>query len=207
MTEEEALAWVEARYDGTAVARLTHLERLVRVEAAEQNLIAPSTLSLMWSRHIVDSVQLDRLAPASTSEWVDVGTGAGFPGLVIACVRPGPIVLVEPRRRRAEFLERAASELSLEHVAVVAAKIETVNARAASVISARAVASIDKLLELTAHIRTPETTYVLPRGCSGLEEVEVLRKERPAMFHVEHSVTDPASIIVIATGVARECTV
>ena len=75
--------------------------------AQRQNLVSASTLDQLWERHILDSAQLVRFEPRPGASWVDIGSGAGLPGIVIACLVDGPGTLVEPRRLRAEFLHKA----------------------------------------------------------------------------------------------------
>lgn len=203
MTEDEARAWVTKRY---GVPRETLLVRLVEevvAEAALQNLVSPSTIATMWARHVVDSAQLLDLAANVTGTWLDIGTGAGFPGLVVACLRDAPITLCEPRRRRAEFLERSATRLGIaDRVRVAPCKVERLVGRRA-IISARAVASLDTLFASAAALSDRDTLWLLPKGRGAREEVAGARKTWHGSFHVEQSITDPASYIVIATGVRR----
>jgi 16S rRNA (guanine527-N7)-methyltransferase len=191
--------WVAARYPGSLDA-LDRFAALVTAENARQNLVAPSTVPAIWSRHIVDSLQLVDHAPAGP--WLDIGTGGGFPGLAVAIVRREPTLLVEPRRKRAEFLAAAARELGLDHVAVHTAKVESVQAKGA-VVSARAVASIEALVQAARHVATRDTVWLLPRGRFDPAELEPLRKHQP-VFHVKQSVTDPASSILILSGIGAE---
>ena len=198
MTEEEARAWAAERFDGQEVARLERMAALVAEEATRQNLIAPSTLPTIWSRHLVDSLQLVDLAPVDGA-WLDIGTGGGFPGLAIACVRDTAVHLVEPRRKRAEFLARASDALELPHVVVHASKVEAVDARAKTV-SARAVAGVAALVEAARHVASRDTVWLLPRG--RVEEAELADLPQHArVFHVEQSITDPDSKIVVLRGV------
>lgn len=184
--------------------RLERLVDLVIAENKQQNLIAPSTLDNVWKRHIEDSLQLLPLAPA-TGTWLDVGTGAGFPGLVIAASQPErPVFLVEPRRRRADFLERAARELGCANVQVHAAKVEGVRMAAVSVISARAVAALPMLFAATQHLAGEETVWLLPRGRCANEELAEARRSWQGVFHVERSATDADSGIVVARQVTRK---
>ena len=208
MTEEDAEAWLRGKYGDAAFARLEHLVALVVAEAQQQNLIAPSTLPHILSRHVVDSAQLDQLAPRDDAAWVDVGTGAGFPGFVIACLRSSPVVLIEPRRRRADFLSAASAALNLPPCGRANRESRKMFGfeSPVGVISARAVASIDALLTMTSNLRSSSTLYLLPRGATGNVEVEAVRTTWHGMFHVEHSITDPTSAIVIASGVTRACT-
>ncbi len=203
MTEDDARSWISTRYGEEAATRLAMFGRMVADENASQNLIAPSTIGSMWSRHLLDSAQLVALAPKTVGTWIDVGTGAGFPGVVAAVLLPlTKLTLVEPRRRRVEFLTQAAEDLALDNVTIMQAKVERVVATPADVISARAVASSEMLIDLTTHLRTKSTRYILPRGRSGHDEVERLRRRWQGLFHVEQSLTDPDSTIIIGSGIA-----
>ena len=84
--------------------RIAAYVALLREGAAQQNLIAPSTLETIWERHVLDSAQLVRFEPHPGASWADIGSGAGLPGVIIALLTEGPITLIEPRRLRAEFL-------------------------------------------------------------------------------------------------------
>ncbi|MBB3693862.1 16S rRNA (guanine527-N7)-methyltransferase [Sphingomonas sp. BK580] len=201
MTEEEARLWVVERHGNDAAARLDRLGELVIAENERQNLIAPATVEQIWSRHLLDSAQLLDLAGRG-GEWLDIGTGAGFPGMVIAALSDRPVTMVEPRARRVDFLSAAAAELGLHNATVVRGRVETLPPRHYAVISARAVASLDELLRMTRHLRDRSTRLVLPRGRGGAAEIDLARAGWQGMFHVEHSVTDPASLIVIADGVS-----
>ncbi|MFC3578668.1 16S rRNA (guanine(527)-N(7))-methyltransferase RsmG [Sphingomonas hylomeconis] len=202
MTEGDAKQWIADRFGAAALGKLTALSALVADEASRQNLVSAATLESMWNRHILDSAQLVPLAKGTPGTWVDIGSGAGFPGLVVAALRSDPMILIEPRKRRVEFLRAAASALDLDHVTVKLAKSQNVEARA-TVISARAVASVTALFEAARHIGTPATKWLLPKGLAAREEVAQAQRSWHGTFHVEHSVTDPNSMIVIAQGVSR----
>ena len=193
-----------ARVSGRDVSRET-LDRLalyvelVRGESARQNLISASTLDHIWERHVLDSAQLARFEPRVGASWLDIGAGAGLPGIVIACLVDGPITLVEPRRLRAEFLEKAVQQLQLS-ADVIPTKVERVEGRF-DVITARAVAPLTRLLELSHHLSTRNTVWVLPKGRSAESELADARRAWQGTFHVEQSVTDAESYIVVGTGV------
>ena len=181
--------------------RLSRLAVVVVTESERQNLIARSTLDSIWVRHIVDSLQLAALGPEGV--WLDVGTGAGFPGLAIASVEPHrEMILVEPRRLRADYLRNAADTLGLANVTVLAAKVEAVRDKA-KVISARAVSRLDQLFAAAERCAQKETVWLLPKGRKADEEVAEARRTWHGVFHVEQSITDPESAIVIARGVRR----
>lgn len=195
MTEEDAIGWTRERFDRTVVDRLHAFAAMVVEENERQNLISPASIASIWSRHIVDSLQLIRLAPAS-GRWMDIGTGGGFPGLVVAIARPEATSLIEPRRKRAEFLERCASTLSLDQVCVEACKVERVEG-IATTISARAVATVENLLRAAAHCATPTTRWLLPRGLIDRAELSGAAAAHRMVFHVEQSLTHSGSSIVV----------
>jgi 16S rRNA (guanine527-N7)-methyltransferase len=171
----------------------------VAEENKRQNLISASTLEHLWDRHILDSAQLVRFEPKPGASWVDIGSGAGLPGIVIACLVEGPVTLIEPRRLRAAFLERIASELDLR-VIVHCAKAERITGTF-GVISARAVASLSELLRISQHLSTRKTVWALPKGRNAHAELAAARRSWQGVFHVEPSVTDAQSFIVVGTGV------
>jgi 16S rRNA (guanine527-N7)-methyltransferase len=202
MTEDDAKAWVLNRFGSKALDRLAIFADMVERESVLQNLISASSLPAIWSRHIVDSAQLLSLARVDFKTWVDVGTGAGFPGLVLGALTDKRVVLVEPRRRRVEFLRAVIDTLALSSTTVEGTKAESV-ALTADVISARAVSQIGALLASTYHFAHPKTVWVLPKGRNAHEEVAQAKRLWHGTFHVEQSVTDPTSLIVIASGIAR----
>jgi 16S rRNA (guanine527-N7)-methyltransferase len=172
---------------------------LLRAENARQNLVSAATLDRVWERHILDSAQLARYEPGPQAAWIDIGSGAGLPGIVVACLVAGPVTLVEPRRLRVEFLHKVAESLGLR-VTVEAAKAERV-AGQFEVITARAVASLAKLLEISAQLSTRKSVWALPKGRSASAELAEARRSWQGDFRVEPSVTDDESYIVVATGV------
>jgi 16S rRNA (guanine527-N7)-methyltransferase len=204
MTEEEARLWVRSHFGVSRETLLAQFDTILRREAARQNLIAASTLDVLWARHLVDSAQLAPLAAdAGRGAWVDVGSGAGLPGLVVAILLDRPIVLVEPRAKRVAFLREATGELGLEkRVTIQASRIETYHPiNRAAVISARAVSELSQLLASTQHCTDSSTLWLLPKGRNAHSEVEDARLNWQGSFHVEPSITQPDSGIVIAQGV------
>ena len=168
-------------------------------ESERQNLVSASTLHHVWDRHILDSAQLVPFEPRANASWLDIGSGAGLPGIVIACLVNGRVTLVEPRRLRAEFLQRAVEALGLS-ATVVASKIEKVSGKF-DVITARAVASLPRLLEISHHLSTRNTVWALPKGRSAQSELAEAQRAWQGVFHVKQSVTDADSYIIVGTGV------
>ena len=181
------------------LSRIETFVGLLKDEGRRQNLISASTLDDVWNRHIVDSAQLVRFEPAPRAAWADLGAGAGLPGIVVACIVDGPVTLVEPRRLRAEFLHRVAEELRLD-VGVVQSKAEALHGRY-DVITARAVAPLERLLKISHHLSTGKTVWILPKGRGAVSELADAQKTWQGVFHVERSVTDEDSRIIVATGV------
>lgn len=179
--------------------KLEGYARLLREESEHQNLVSASTLDRLWDRHILDSAQLARFEPHAGASWVDVGSGAGLPGLVIACLVEGPVTLVEPRRLRADFLHKVSESLGL-NAEVIATRAERAGGKY-DVITARAVANLAELLKISAHLSTRKTVWALPKGRSAAAELAEAERTWQGAFHVEQSVTDAESSIVVATGV------
>ncbi|MEP9403007.1 16S rRNA (guanine(527)-N(7))-methyltransferase RsmG [Sphingomonas sp. VNH70] len=205
MSEADAQGWIAQRFDAAKVDRLAAFADRIVAETAHQNLIAASTVPHIWERHILDSAQLVPLADAAgPGDWIDIGSGAGFPGIVAAILTGRRTVLVEPRARRAQLLEAIAADLGLGNVVVHQAKIERLPAdHPAAIISARAVARLDALFAIGLGHANRDTLWLLPKGRSAADELAEARRVWRGTFHVEHSITDPASAIVIATGVHK----
>ena len=179
--------------------KLERYAALLREESGRQNLISVSTLGGLWDRHILDSAQLVRFEPRSGASWVDIGSGAGLPGIVIACLVDGPVTLVEPRRLRADFLHRAGESLHLR-VNVACAKVERIE-ESFEMITARAVTNLANLLQISAHLSTRKTVWALPKGKNALAELSAAQRTWQGEFRVERSVTDADSYIVVGTGI------
>lgn len=203
--EAAARRHVAEMADSAAMDRLDRLVAALLEENQRQNLISRPSEAAIWLRHIADSAQLLRFVPRETSGvWLDLGTGAGFPGLVIAVLRPAhPAVLVESRPLRARWLSQMARELALDHCRVEACRIENVETFAARVISARAFAPLPKLLDLSAKFSTAETSFVLPKGRSAAQELSELPDGTRKLFHVEQSLTDRDAGIIVSTRAVR----
>jgi len=203
-SEAEARAYLVGLTDAEGLARIDAFAALVLEENQRQNLIAKATEAHLWQRHIADSAQLienvsrETLGPNAQGPWLDLGSGPGFPGVVIAALCPNmPVVLVESRARRVEFLETVIATLNLPKCRVEGQRLERVTPFAARAISARAFAPLPKLLELSAPFSTRATAYVLPKGRSAAQEMETLKPSIRAMFHVKHSLTDPDAGIIV----------
>lgn len=183
------------------MAGLEAYETLLRDKMARQNLIAASTVDTLWARHFADSAQLLHHADDVTGPWLDIGSGAGLPGLVVAIIDPArPVHLVESRALRCDFLRHVVQELGLANVTVHHSPLERVPSFEASVISARAFAPLGKLFALSERFAGQKTRWLLPKGRNAVNELESVSKAWQGLFHVEQSLTDGESHILIGTG-------
>jgi 16S rRNA (guanine527-N7)-methyltransferase len=204
MDEADARAWLAREYDvpRETMERLDSFAASLREENERQNLVSRASLDHLWLRHIADSAQLLRFAPSPSATWVDLGTGAGFPGLIVAVLHQGPVTLVEERRLRADFLHRAAESLGVA-VEIITGKAERIKRRPFDVISARAFAPLGRLLQLGTDLSTAKSVWLLPKGRSAQTELEALDPSWQGEFRLEPSVTDPEARIIVAEGVRR----
>lgn len=179
---------------------LAMLVDLVLAWQAVKNLVGRSTLEEMWMRHIADSAQLTAHAPAKTRIWIDLGSGAGFPGLVIAILfknRPGfQMHLVESDGRKAAFLRAAAREIGLPvrvHNGRIADVLPAIEGHV-DVVSARALAPLPDLLEMSADLLQKGAVGLFLKGQDVASE---LTANTTYSIVLEPSVTDPKSSVVI----------
>ena len=163
------------------------------------NLVSRASLAHAWTRHFADSAQLWRLRPPGARVWVDLGSGAGFPGLVVAAMaadsEPLEVHLVESDQRKAAFLATVARETGVR-ATVHAERAEAMPALGADVVSARALAPLDTLLGLSEKHRRPGGIGLFPKGASVHKEIA----EAAVHWHFDHaihpSLTDPRAAIV-----------
>ena len=167
----------------------------------QQNLIAPNSVSEIWPRHLLDGAQLLGVARRDGS-WLDIGSGPGLPGMVIAILGGRPMTLNEPRKLRADFLRDTVEQLCLADVTVADAKVERLTGKF-DLITARAVASLDKLFGMACHLAHSETKWVLPKGERAQSELDEARKAWQGDFRLVPSRTHPSSAIVVAEHVQR----
>lgn len=211
MTEEEARAWLER---GFAVSRETwdRLERYVAMlldGMAEQNLIAESTRNHVWVRHIVDSAQLIPLAPPPSGEgdhWVDLGAGAGLPGIIIAALTGYRVTMIEMRRKRVEFLNAVIEALDLRNASVFAGKVEraaTAIPTPAAVISARAYAPMERLIASALPLAGKNSVWILPKGQNFQNELAMAQSLWQSEARVEPSMTASESAILVLKNVRK----
>jgi 16S rRNA (guanine527-N7)-methyltransferase len=192
----------------TGVSRETR-ERLERYAAllaqwsTRINLVGRTTLDDLWRRHFLDSAQLRPLLPVGARGLVDLGSGAGFPGLVLAILGVPGVELIEADSRKAAFLYEAA-RITEASVTVRGCRIEAVSAHAVDVVTARGCAPLDRLLALGERFIGPQTICVFPKGARAEEELTVAGKAWTMTVSRHPSRADPAGTILLLQQVARE---
>jgi 16S rRNA (guanine527-N7)-methyltransferase len=188
------------------IHRLTRYAEILEHWQKRTNLVSPSTLPVLWSRHFADSAQLCGLAPKARL-WLDLGSGAGFPGLVVAVIQAGRrdfhMHLVESNRKKCAFLAEVARETKAS-VDIHAMRIEELAECAQSlkpdVVSARALAPLPRLFELAAPFFGEGTEGLFPKGREADTEIAAARQEWEFAFRLSPSLTANDSHIVEVTG-------
>lgn len=199
--EEDARAFVRERCPEQSYSALEEFAKRLRKESLTQNLVASSSLDSLWLRHIADSAQLIDHVSRETSPWLDLGAGAGFPGVVVAMMQPQrEVLLIESRRLRIVWLQGIIEELGLGNCRVLGADVRRVATIEAAVISARAFAPLARLIDISARFSTNATEWVLPKGRSAAQDIANLPIALQTRFHVKQSVTDPEAGIITGHG-------
>jgi 16S rRNA (guanine527-N7)-methyltransferase len=186
------------------VERLKAYEALLKQWQKTINLVAPSTLPDIWHRHFADSAQLLALAPPGAERWLDLGSGAGFPGLVIAILLAergsGRMTLIESDTRKAAFLAEVARRVGVP-VDIRGTRIEKTATQAklgpVDVVTARALAPLPRLLDLSAPFFSGPTMGLFLKGREAEAEVEAARKLWDFEPELHQSLTDASGRIIV----------
>ncbi|AQU87662.1 16S rRNA (guanine(527)-N(7))-methyltransferase RsmG [Komagataeibacter nataicola] len=173
MAQDESVA-VLADVSRETRERLERYADLLLRWNARINLVSPHDLPHLWSRHIGDSLQLASLIPPGGVDLVDMGSGGGFPGLVIACATDAQVTLVESDQRKAAFLREAARVAGVK-VRVCAQRLEVADVPPAQVVTARALAPLSRLLEWGARFLRPDGVCLFLKGRNAEEELTMAR--------------------------------
>lgn len=171
------------------------------------NLVAPSTLPDLWTRHIADSAQVFELAPPEARTWVDLGTGGGFPGLVVAVLAAElapdlAVTCIESDQRKATFLRAVLRETGIK-AEVRAERIEAAPAMNADVVSARALAALDRLLPMVQRHLKPGGIALFPKGDSYRSEVQQALESWRFAADTYQSQTNPNAVILKVGDIRR----
>ena len=179
----------------TADKLRAYLALLIRWNA-RINLVADADPDLLWHRHVVDSVQLHALLPNAEGPLVDLGSGAGFPGMVLAVTSGRETHLVEADKRKCAFLQEVARLLVLPKVTVHPSRIDAVTLPLAMVLTARALAPLPQLLRYAERILAPNGVALFPKGRTAAQELTTAAADWTMRVERFPSVTDPDSTIL-----------
>lgn len=196
---------------GMSFGAIRHFATMLEEEGELRGLIGPRELPRLWSRHLVNSAALLDFIP-SRAQVLDVGSGAGFPGLVIAIARPDVDVhLVEPMTRRCEWLADVAEEIGLDNVTIHEAQAQELRGQGqADIVTARAVANVRKLLPICMPLVQPGGKVLALKGRRVQQEVDdalsIFAQHAVADYHIHEvpSVMEDESTMVLELVKARD---
>lgn len=166
------------------------------------NLVGPKTLPEVWWRHFYDSAQLLALLPEGTRTLVDLGSGAGFPGLVLAILGIPEVHLIESDQRKAAFLREVSRETSAP-ATIHAVRVEAVAPFQADAVTARALAPLAKLLPMAERFCGPKTLCLFPKGQDVDEELTLATNYTTLRVIRQPSQTDSRGTILLIEGISR----
>lgn len=167
---------------------------------ARINLVAPATLPDLWSRHFLDSGQLFAMMGGHPGPVLDLGSGAGFPGLVLAIMGRADVVLVEADRRKVAFLQEAA-RVTATKVAIEACRIEALRPIRAGIVTSRALASVSQLLDYARPFADESTLYLLLKGERADDELTTAQERWNMRIDKAPSLSDTRGVILRLEGV------
>ena len=160
--------------------KLKTYEVLLHEWQAKFNLVSNSTLEDSWNRHFLDSAQLFKLIPSNAKTMLDFGSGAGFPGMVIAVMANEKtpylkISLVESTSKKTVYLNEVKTQLDLD-VEILNKRVEAIEPNKVDVITSRAMTSLDELFQYSYRFCSDETTCIFPKGKKHLEEIKTAKR-------------------------------
>jgi len=201
---KEALAKLDVSRE--TIRRLEVFDALLRKWTPRINLVSRNSVEHLWNRHIVDSVQVFRCVQP-VGHWVDLGSGGGFPGLVIAIMAADEcpnmtVTLIESDQRKSAFLRTVARETGVA-CKVIAQRIESVERQNGDILSARALADLSGLLDYAEPHLKKDGTALFPKGVTWKKEIAAARQKW--IFEVDPltSMTESGSVILKIKGVSR----
>ena len=187
------------------VAKLELYQKLLIKWQKQINLIGPGTLSDTWRRHFLDSTQLYdhvlRRSNPDTEDLIDLGSGAGFPGLVLAIMGHPAVTLIESNRKKCTFLRTVARQTETP-VTVFEGRIEHYQPpKPVKIITARALASLDKLISLAIPVMDQGCVCLFLKGANHDQELTLTRKNWNMTVNVHKSTIDPDGVILEIEGI------
>ena len=189
--------------------KLRAYEALIRKWNPSINLVAKSTLSDVWNRHIIDSAQVYFAASDERSSvWTDIGSGGGLPGVVIATLAQGEdrqtnVTMVESDKRKSVFLRTTIRELGLSNAKVTNERIESAQIQISDIVSARALAPLTDLFTLSRGFSNQNTTFLFQKGKNWASEIEIAQNHWSFDYDAITSETDSNAVILKIRGLSR----
>ena len=189
--------------------KLRAYEALIQKWNLSINLVAKSTLSDVWNRHISDSAQVYFAASDERSSvWTDIGSGGGLPGIVIAILAQGEdrqtnVTMVESDKRKSVFLRTAIRELGLSNAKVTNERIESAQIQISDIVSARALAPLTDLFALSKGFSNQNTTFLFQKGKNWASEIETAQNHWSFDYDAITSETDSNAVILKIRGLSR----
>ena len=180
--------------------RFETYEKMLRHWQPAINLVSRQSLTDVWRRHFLDSAQLFDLIPRNAQSLLDIGSGAGFPGLVLAILGATNVHLVESDQRKSTFLREVSRETATD-VTIINARIESISPQVFDVVTSRACAALDVLLNYSRPYLGPETVCLFPKGQSVEEELTTAKKRWHMRYMLVQSTSDSAGKIVRLEGI------
>jgi 16S rRNA (guanine527-N7)-methyltransferase len=185
-------------------SRLETYDALLRKWQAKINLVAKDSLQDLWRRHFLDSAQLLPLLPPGNDPITDLGSGAGFPGLILAIMTERAVHLVDSDQRKGAFLLECARQTGvLDRVKVHTTRIEAAQAWPAPIITARALASLDQLLAWAEPYLMPQTVCLFLKGAKAEDELTAAGASWNMAAERHGSLTDPSGVILRLSNIQR----
>jgi len=198
--KEEFFNFLEKSVDkvthGTCMQQMEKYAELLLLKSKTMNLVAKSTLPHIWNRHFLDSAQLLKHIPAKTKKIVDLGSGAGFPAVVLSILGVPEVHVIESTGKKANFLSDVAKELNL-NIIIHNKRIESVSGLKVDVVTARALTALPKLLSYTKPFMNEKTCAVFLKGEKAPTELTDAKKYWTFKHNIENSITSPTGRILI----------
>jgi 16S rRNA (guanine527-N7)-methyltransferase len=188
--------------DKAAMDRLLCYAEMLRTWQARINLVSTSSLNDIWRRHMLDSAQLKKFIRPSDQTILDLGSGAGFPGLVLGIITGLPIHLVESNNKKCSFLREVARKTDT-NVVIHQDRIESLNAFSADIITSRALAPLENLIAYSAEFLAENSRCLFLKGAKGGQELTQARKKWNMIVTEAESLSDASGVIYLIEGIHR----
>ncbi len=199
------LKFVNVSYE--TIHRLSLYEEMIISWNQKFNLVSENTISQIWTRHFLDSAQIMKYIPKSAQSLADMGSGAGFPGIVLALLakeagRELKVFLIESTKKKARFLKAVAEELKIK-VTVREERIEDIKDLKADVITARALTALPELLKYANCLKKKETVFLFLKGARYAEELTEASKYWKFAIDIHPSLTDDSGRVLVMKNLEK----